>query len=440
MNIPMSQKIAKYRIAQVLAVLWGICIFFPQPAIPVGSYNAIQSGHIVMMLTFLLWLPVCVPRRGLIAAALIFIPFCISLSALLPSATLTAGTIEVLTVAIELSPLVFTYMLWGQKEQILKGVALGILAQLILVSYQLLYFSIGDYPHWLVALQNNPNYGLPSAPSQQVIMNWRAQGLFPESSALMACLTSWILLFSASSLGLIKLNNSFRSKDRIYHTVISILGTLIVLVTLSGHTLIFGISLAILVIMCLWGHRSKISHKIILAPVVIVLAGVIVWGSLYAVNVRISRDQATQSQSWEKRLNSITDGYNAWIHTGNANFITGLLGRTGDYNGVTIDTKYVTSIIAKWGVRSGLLGFAGWACLLFWMASSALSSRHRTVGLIFFLNWLVGVAIDTGYTNMMNLWCVIPFMLEWRQLCFPRRVIHSHFHSNGQDQPHFGTD
>lgn len=421
MNIKIPQKPTKYSTIKMLAFFWGVCIFFPQPAIPVGSYNAIQTGHIIMLMTFLFCLPIFVSNRGLIAIALIFIPFCISLFALMSSTALAHHSLEVLTVAIELSPLLFTYMLWRQKEMIIKGITLGVLAQLVLVIYQLLYFSMGDYPHWMVALQNNPNYGFSSGPSQQVIMNWRAPGLFPESSALMACLTSWILLFSASSLNLFQFDSNIKSKDRIIHTIICILGTLIALVTLSGHTLVFGISLAILLFLSLWNRKSNISHKIILAPIIIALSGIIICGSIYAINVRISRDQAVQSQSWKKRSDSITGGINAWFDSDTPSFITGLLGRTGYHNGVAIETKFITSIVIKWGVRTGLLGFIGWAILLLWILRSVIHSRHRSVGLLFFLNWLVGVTIDTGYSNMMSLWCAIPFMLEWRHLFYSKK-------------------
>ena len=391
---------APLRIESALAFVWGVALFMPYPALPIGANTGLQLGHfLILALT-----PIAFIYRQSIAAAwaallLLVVPQVLGLLVTgLKPIDMNATVLQIVAMlALPVTALAFK----ARPRSFLRGVSLMLGVHGVFGLVQWWFYRSGEFAMpWLFV---NPSFA-PFDEKQVFIYAQYIQrpfGITPEPSALMTLVMPWVLLLMLAHLDA----STRRGQPFFRFGVWGAIGMAALLVTMikssSGGIPFFGAALAALVLIHAW--RESTRHPVrALASVGVVALGAIAAG---VVVMRRVASESSQLGSWDERATSLQIGFRL---IANADPVQLLFGYGGGQVAKIADSLQSTSAVHSWVltyvVSFGLIGTLGLMIALLLVARGAWRSRDPLVWLIVLGLWLVGPTLMSGYYQLLGVW------------------------------------
>jgi hypothetical protein len=397
---------------RILGILFGFSIFIPQPCVPLGSYNSIQLAHLVMIA--ILWSRVSRIKSEIYLFWLIIIlPFFIAMVMNILFSE-NVDDIEIVKVfmtrVFESLPFIVTGLFISYYSSIIRGAILGISVQMVIYIIQLIYFTKGIYPEIFLLLQNNPQYGVTKYTASNWVIEYRANGLMPESSAFWACLSPWLFIIISYYLYLNYLNNKRIVIKRIIK-VLLFTSCVCIFLSRSGYIIVFGIC-SLLITYKYLSTKNRIFLKIIVSTLLIIF----LFLTSFLYEQRVNYNKINNNQSWNKREKSLVLGYYTWKQANFGNKVWGFMENKVKIDQSIIDLRFVTSVILKDITRTGILGILSWLLIIAITLKSILTSKSKIGGLSSFIALFAGLALFTGYSSLMPFWAALSYLMNWDKI------------------------
>lgn len=394
---------------QALAVLWGLAILMPYPALPLGSATGIQMAHllIIALLPFALINATAIPRAWSFFL-IISVPQVVSLLANgLERVDLNATLFNVFALlSIPVTALVFRF----HPRALLSGFALMMCVHGAIGLLQFFAFRQNEFP--LGALFVNPSFAPFTAEWQAIYAQYvkRPMGLFPEPSSLLAAVGPWLVLLTAA------LFDGSRQQDGqrvlgsrfLMLAAVALIGVLMTL-SASGALLFVAGGTAVVLIVMTYRYGSRRPATTGLAIIAALVAGTAL---LNLLGTRADSEFAQSGGSWFERLASIRLGLelvagselrDLWAGYG-AGQVALLAAELGAFDAVQ---SWVVSHV----VANGLLGALGLVVCTLLLLDAVLRTADRTIWLICLAVWFVGPLVVTAYQDLFGVWAFIALPL-----------------------------
>jgi hypothetical protein len=416
------------RLRARVALLLSFSAFFVFPALPIGRTAALTipvalAGVVVLALLPRLKLSECSPYAWLMAPAVmsggyvLFAGTALAPGVVPKSVAATAMSLVVIIPAMRL-------LRAGHGDQFVLGAALAILVHAALGAYQVYAFERVEFP-FIDLMNTNPGLGLVAqgaATYAEYVK--RPFGLFPEPSAMAACVGPWLVLIARAVFS--RSSGGSRSRTLVLALALAS-GLWLVVASKSGMSasIVAGTALAAFSAALSWRRRSVATRAAAL-----VMGGAIALGSVIWLTKNASaRFDLPENESWQARLESLEVGVRslaASIDSGE--YFLGALGPGQAYLAVnSSDRRYqaghdvtaVWSVGLNYALENGLFGIL---CML-WVAACAVwsiwASDDRFAGAVFAALWLNGIFFATSYVGQPALWTGLATLLSWRFIVRP---------------------
>lgn len=398
--------------AKALVLLWFVGSFYQYPGIPIGQSSALQPAHVM----FPLVLPALL--LGHIGLRKSVYPMLIANSAFIVSFLVHLGSGGFDT-AVGLRGLVsfnsyFIQILGGMLVatcspfQISLALLFAVAGHFVVGCIQYVSFMDNQFP--LLVLYNHTAYGDSWHNMHETYASYiqRPFGLFPEPSAMAASLGPWVAyLFSICAVRT-HLNRSHTT--RVLSWVGFLLGTALIVLSRSGHILVLGLSLLMLL---MWNRRSV--NKRILFTSAVICAGLLSYGAVWSLlSSELSNKFFGETNSWGDRWNSVAYAIQKYRSLGLIGLLTGI----GPFNtslqaqvdeGITGVASIGTSLF----LETGLLGALAGISVLFLTVRAIRRGKYRSMPMLILIQWLGATLLTTSYFALPPVWTVLGFLMAW---------------------------
>ncbi len=407
-----------------LATLVSFSSFFVFPAIPVGRTSAITIPFVVALALAVVWLPRLRTSEWW-PYAWMMVPVVVSGCYVLLVGTALAPEIvpkAILATAVPLLVVIPARHLLrvGQGEPFVLGAAYAILVHAAIGAYQVFAFERGEFP--FAALMSTNASMAVTAQDIPTYVEYvkRPFGLFPEPSAMGACVGPWLVLIT-SALFARGRGGSRRRTAILALALASGIGLVVASKSGMAAPIVAGTAIAALASAFSWRRSLGTRGAALLMSAAIALASA-VWLSENAS----SRFDFAQNDSWQARLESLklaVRSLAASVDSGD-NFLVGV-GPGQSYaavNSTALKYQGGAGVTAVWSVgmnyamETGLLGIIAMLVLAAFAAWSIWASRERLTGALFALVWLSGISFGTSFVGQPALWTALAALLSWRSI------------------------
>jgi len=402
----------------VLAAVWGLSIFLPYPAIPVGANTGLQVGHLLMVGLA----PLALVHRYRIAWAwyaylLLAVPQFIGVFAQgFSSMSMNAAVVQIITMlVIPVTALVFQ----SRPRTFLAAVCVALAFHGAIGIWQWFAFDSHEFP--LAGLFVNPSFAPYDEEQIELYSEYvqRPMGLTPEPSAMMTMTMGWVLLLLTASV-----DGSTRNGLPFFRlTAWRVIGLSMFLFTMviskSGGVGFFGAGLAALILMNVARHAGRRPGMSLITLIGFVVAAVL---SYFHLMQRVE-SETTQRGSWDERSISIQIGLRLIRE---ADFLEMLFGYGGGEVSRIADRLQSTAAVHSWLLSElvgyGLVGLLGLIGLVVLLARAAARSGDPWSWAIMLAVWATGPTLLTGYIHLLSTWAFLAIPLSLAHLGEPGRA------------------
>jgi hypothetical protein len=394
---------------------WILCglfcaTFFPYPGLSIGQKSSIPIG-ILLSPVLALYLPQLMAISSRLFSIFAGVNVAMVLSFLIHSQCADGFEVSFAAKGMVMFNLCFMQLTVGILVARLSLVRLGwclatvialnLVATFVMITSENLRFRI------IQDIFNHPGFGEQLKMLQAAKhANYRAAGLFPEPSAMAACLGPWAgyLLWMALE--------DTRKGLRVLAAVSFAGCGLLLLLSVSGFVILFGLAC---VIFTLWELRHRPKHGLALLGVLGVACAVAFTvgdvNPIERLNERIQRS-GQQGMSWGERSDSMVFALEKWF---GGDAVTLLLG-VGPFQSSSIAQQEqgfdgVWSVTLSLLLENGLVGAVFGAYILFLCLRYTVTSPDRSGRLLMFCLWFVGASITTSYYTLLPLWTALGFLI-----------------------------
>jgi hypothetical protein len=403
----------------------GFLCFMPYPALPVGSYSAVQAGNALALVVSVPVLLVSWKRRPFWVFPLLMAPLCVS--------ALKAGLAQESGLDLCLKALV----VWGVSMvtvlatqalaprhalHLLAGVAAAVLVHAAVGLWQLYSFSNGEFP--LAGIYVNPSF-LSVQNDATIIARYvrRPFGLFPEPSAMSASLAPWVVFLFALGTGAVRLWDQPTRRQRTLFSAAALAGLGLIIVSRSGHAAVT--SLAVVAFVAAWFARARATGRTYAA--VVTVFGVFLPAVIYLAAVSLADRLGGKSElgnsSWGERADSLRLGFALFADSDAASKLFGLgAGMMSPALQSTAGLDAVYSVLLTYVYETGVVGAAAVVWVGHYLLRVWAASRYDMTFAAVFLVWLVGVTVITSYEQLLPLWMTLGWLTVWPAVCRPAEV------------------
>lgn len=399
----------------LVAFLLGLLIFFPYPALPIGTSTGLQFGHVIVLAAIALSLRSLLVKRDLLRAYLIMVlPIFVTIIPHIENpANLNAfsmhcvGLLAMLAVGV-LDSRRFKYFMTAVCIAIIMHGIVGIWQQIA-------YLSESLPMTWIYA---NPSFSdLTTSENWEVYAKYtkRSFGIFPEPSAAFAALSPWLLLIGFSFL--VGRDKGVGLSTRRLRTLMGVaffLGMTLVYYSRSGGTPYLLLALLMPVLVYLRRASSSVSASRLIGALVLVAAGGL-FGYLL-IDSFVSRAAASLEvgASWDDRGASILFAINQIFGGSAKEFFFGYgIGEIPGLVKASTGTASVHSLIFSYVMAAGVFGLPALIYVIYACIRSIRASGWVLAGYAFLFLWLVCVTLVTGYNQLLAIWVALGVMLRW---------------------------
>lgn len=396
--------------------------FFVYPAIPIGASAALAIPSLLAGALTIGWVG-RIRRSDFSPFAWMTAPLVTSASFVLLYGTAPAPDVVLKSAAILMLTFVIViptrYLLrTGYSAPLLHGAAYAVMAQSALGAYQALRFERSEFP-FSALMRTSPGLAmLPETMQEYAEYVKRPFGLFPEPSAMAACLGPWLVLI-AVALFTPAIQDRFR-RHRAALLVALASGLAFVALSRSGQVLPIAAATAACAVLPALGSRGRWAARVAALVVgVAIIGGTVAWIAMGAA----SRFSFDQNDSWQGRLSSLGVAVRSLTSTGTGFFFgVGPGQSTWLLRSTSINPSRVAaiwSVALNFALETGVLGLS---CMLvlgraivrsIWMSSIPASGAACAAV------WLFGVVFGTSYPVLPPLWTAMAVLLSWRFLAGP---------------------
>jgi hypothetical protein len=408
------------------AAILGFTSLFVYPAVAIGNTAAIAVPNVVAAGLVLLWLW-RITASGWGPFVAMVIPLVLSGSYVLATGSAVAGGVVVKTTAVLalafLTVIPTCHLLRaGHAAPLVHGLAAAIVVHAAVGAYQLVAFEAGVFP-LRALLDTNPGLALPpetiEAYAEYVK---RPFGLFPEPSAMAACIGPVLVVIAHQ---LLAPRGAVSGRRRPVLLALALGGGL-ALVILSRSGLAAGIVLAVPIPALAAAfaiRRSLLLRGFALLATLGGVAAVVLWLTFEAG----ARFDLAQNDSWQARFAS------AQVGVGLLNTPANLLFGVGPGQSVQLLRLNATGagdapITAVWSaalayaIETGLVGVVSMAGRALASALAIRRGRARLVAVACALVWASGIIAATSYLTLPALWTTLALLLSWPCVAGPRET------------------
>ncbi len=398
-------------------------LFFPNPAIPVGSAVGIQSGQLLALLI----LPVLVtahrPRRHIVAAALLIIP--LLASGVVQTAMGDQTDLVLKAVALELLVLPALIIAGsaierGCKKQLVIAACVAITVHGAVSLHQFVAFDQGEFP--FLFLFQNPSFLQPT--DAYALYVRRVTGLYSEPSALAAACGPWVVLLAGLSISSEAAQQVGFSR-RLPLFAGAVTGLAVILLSGTGYAFFLVVSLGLVTMRHVLFRQGARRRSTSAALGLLAVAGVV---ALVATGTLRDRVDNAVAQSWGSRLISIKVGLMGMIE-GPSQLLfgvgPGLSSEWVEKAGASepafgnIPVLAVWSVLGRYVSETGVVGLLAIGVIGSFVASAIFRSSERLLGWAAAVAWLIAIALATSYAELEPPWLFLGVLLGWNQV-FPR--------------------
>ena len=392
-----------------LGFLWGLALFLPYPALPVGSASGIQLGHLMLLIL----VPMAMLNRAAIPGAwmllgLVSIPQIVSLLAngVQPvDFNATLANLYALTV-IPATAWVF----WRVPRAMLTGVATVFCLHAAIGVLQVRGFSAGEFP--LGSLYVNPAFAPLDPAAQEIYARYvrRPFGLFPEPSSLLAAAGPWLLVLLASLFDDSRRSRNQPVRGAAWLTIAGCLGMVsLMIASASGALVNLAIGLGALLLLIVWRHGARTPVLSATLLVLAALAGV----ALVAILTQRADSELSQSGgSWLARLASLQLGVQVLGQAGMADLWLGYgAGQVAKMAEQMAALDAVQSWVISHLVATGLVGAMSLALCALLLVRAVRRTGDPFTWTIVLIVWLAGPLYVTAYQDLFGLWALLALPL-----------------------------
>ena len=415
------EEALRARMGWCCAALGFLC-FMPYPALPVGSYSAIQAGNVAASVLAVPVLLMSWKRRPFWVYPLLLAPLCVS--------TLKAGLAQQSGLDLCLKALV----VWGVSLvalpptqllapryalHLLTGVAAAMLLHAAVGLWQLYSFSHGEFP--LPGIYVNPSF-LSVQNDATIIARYvrRPFGLFPEPSAMSASLAPWVVFLFALGTGAVRLWEEPSRRRRTFFCAAALAGLGLIIVSRSGHAAVT--SLAVVAFVVAWFARARATGRTYAAVVTVfgVFLPVVLYLAAVSLADRLGGKSELGNSSWGERADSLRLGFQLFADSDAASKLFGLgAGLMSPALQSTAGLDAVYSVLLTYVYETGVVGAAAVVWVGHYLLRVWAASRYDTTFAAVFLVWLAGVTVITSYEQLLPLWVTLGWLTVWPAVCRP---------------------
>jgi len=375
--------------------------FFPNPALAVlGTSVGLQLVQALVGLLFFARLRMVVTTTSFRAFIFLLFPLLLSftvatLAGLVPDVGVALGT-YVSTAFTLLSLPVFGWLSRGRSiDDIVAPVALALVVNGILVIYQIASFQVGSFP--FTGWYTNPSF-LNAAEDGDAYATWvaRPMGVFPEPSAMAACIGPWavLLLYHGAT------RRGARPRLALAAGIVGV-GS-VVLSTSVYAPFVVASSLIALAIAARRPNSNRLAVIVLLVAIGFAFLALNLGEAFWRANLEYN-------SSSQARLGSIVEGSQLPLRDAIAFWFGFGPGQVGIiFASESIPYPAMWSVLLRWWTDGGVLGFAGLVAVIVMALRRAVTPALRMLLIL----WIVSVSIVTSYLALIPIWAFLAFLLD----------------------------
>jgi hypothetical protein len=391
----------------------GFTSMMPYPAFPLGTGVGLQASQVLSALIICLggwrmW------GRKMLIAPLLLAPLIFSAASLSMTGEgdLSLALKVTTSWAMALSAIIATQLLMPQaRSAILTGAVLAICLHVLVGMWQMIAFRSNEFP--LLWLYVNPSFQSLEE-SGEVLATYiqRPFGLFPEPSAMAACVGPWVIILWSDVFSMMHLPRSVL-RGRAVTLFAAAGGTALVVASRSGHSIVLVVLIGIMAAIHVLRARSIADSARAWAFLLVCVpaAAVAIYELLAYRMPSIGRLAVT---SWEFRLGSLGAGVELFLQGQLRSHMFGLgVGQTPAAMAAEKGLPAIWSVLVTYLVETGAVGLLA-VIAVAWIVLSRIK-HFQAVGVfvVFASLWLIGVTIVTSYPSLVALWVALGWMSVW---------------------------
>lgn len=418
MALPRDSK-GRILLVPFLAALFGFTTQLPNPVFfnPTNKFGLQLSVPVTL---YVIWrfrkrIPPVVTR----AYGLLLVPLFVSMvagsgaptdfSALYKFAVFTGISFLPLLAAGFLVDGTAAYFLRGTAWAILVHVAVGVLQ--VLAGFGKVPFDIFFH------LYNNGEYATDQYAIPIMLRSVRPFGLYPEPSAMAACISPFIVLFVAYSIGLIRFPGTFDKGCRRLILTSGILGAIFVVISRSGGSMFLAASIILLFLVRAFQEPPG-ARRTLLTTVPIA------FGACSAAVLVIGRLEGGAASdalngSWAIRIGSIEQAVKDYLTAPPWIILFGFAGLARVRVGAETNFSGIYSVLLSYIVNGGLVAVACVWRICVDIANSFRKVRLPVVSAAYALTYLSGIGFATSYSTPAPLYTALAVLLMWHRFALP---------------------
>jgi hypothetical protein len=421
------RSVADRRTMRILPWLVLFSMFFPYPSLQIGRSSGLQICSVLCVVYLAFTASRLQPRHVLAYTAMTW-PFVVSACvvvifgwALDPTIAVKSAVIQ----AISALPLLVIALIVSEIEisGVIWAVSIAILIQAGVALWQVESFRHGQLP--LVGLYDNASFASVKS-NAYVITHYvrRPFGLFPEPSAMAACVVPWLAFLGVS---LTRPTLKLTRRLRRYAVAAMLLGTLMVVLSKSG----LAAALVAIYLVLGWPYLRDGLVRVraggaLVTFIALAAVGLVAFGAVHELR---QRHPFHQNLSYQSRSASIEATFadvdkRAWaivvgLGPGQAALHLNADAQGTVFSGLpqTYVPEGVYSALVRVVVETGYL-LGGFALLVIgvMIAKAFRRSPYPFGGWIVLFAWLAAVTAATSYLELAPPWAILGVLVGWEAL------------------------
>jgi hypothetical protein len=408
------------RLKSFIGFFWGFFVLMPFPKVPfVGNTSDFQVTDSMSLIFIILVFirSIQLPRRHAMIWLALIIPAFISLFSIVfgvPRDALLTFRVMAFWLVCTFQVIIAGYVFPREWRATVLGIALALIVQSYGAIIQIFSFNVNEFPmRWMYGRYYNDI-------SAKIYATYtkRPFGFFQEPSAMAAAVGPWVLLLSAWLAGLIGHENLFSRSQKAMIILAVISGIFLIYISLTRYMIFFFIGLLVISLMWLFNNPRSIAVTVLRFLVVVIIGSALFFTLQTSLESRFANANGVRSASIsDSRAASIIEGLKYWSNRSSSDFIFGVgMGQSA----IMMQTKEgwgaIWSILFAYIVETGIAGILMWFGLLLVVFLRVMRSNSRTIGIIFFALWLVGIALSTTYFDLGSIWVALGFIFLWPEM------------------------
>jgi hypothetical protein len=407
-TLPLPRTMVRSKL-NPLVVLAGFMLCFLFPSLPLAGSFGLEPGHLAALATLL---AVLFSRRKTLPFQSVWTYLALIVPSLFPilldptnlDNPASFNTAIFLALSL-LSMLTVGRLVATDGRALLHGVALAVIVHALVGFLQVYSFSQGQFP--LKGLYVNPSYS-PVVFESYALYIKRPFGLMPEPSAMVACLSPWVLLLMAGGLRLYPL----RVNPWLLWGAVG-MGSGLMLLSLSGGVVWFVLGTGLLALLRLWqtARRSTVRGLTELLVGSVLVLGLL--GLVYqALSGRLADEQSYGSLAWLGRLDSIITGWDMLVNSDLREALFGYgFSTTVYYIQDNANQSGLHSVVLNYVVSCGVVGLLALFGVLLSVVRGLWKAQGRGVLLVILAVWFCNLLMVTSYLGLIPVWTFLGWLM-----------------------------